>query len=51
MTDKQRTAVRREKLGFVYQFHHLLPEFTALENVAIPQMIDGRSREESVARG
>lgn len=42
--DERRTALRREKLGFVYQFHHLLPEFSAVENVVIPQMINGKSR-------
>lgn len=42
--DERRTALRRDKLGFVYQFHHLLPEFSALENVVIPQMIAGKSR-------
>ncbi|MGD9670079.1 MAG: ABC transporter ATP-binding protein [Hyphomicrobiaceae bacterium] len=44
MDDRQRTAVRRGEVGFVYQFHQLLPEFSALENVVIPQMILGRSR-------
>jgi lipoprotein-releasing system ATP-binding protein len=44
MNDDQRTAVRRETMGFVYQAHHLLPEFTALENVILPQMIAGVSR-------
>jgi lipoprotein-releasing system ATP-binding protein len=42
--DPQRTAIRRDTIGFVYQFHHLLPEFSALENVVLPQMIAGRAR-------
>ncbi len=44
MTDDERTRVRRSEMGFVYQFHQLLPEFSALENVVIPQLIRGRSR-------
>ena len=44
MSDRERTRVRRSGIGFVYQFHHLLPEFSALENVVVPQMIDGVSR-------
>src|SRR5271156_2430711 len=50
MTDIQRTRIRRTEIGFVYQFHHLLPEFTALENVVLPQMIRGLGRRESAAR-
>ena len=47
LPDNARTAVRRDTIGFVYQFHHLLAEFTALENVALPQMIAGRGRREA----
>jgi lipoprotein-releasing system ATP-binding protein len=42
--DRERTALRRRVLGFVYQYHHLLPEFSAIENVMLPQMLNGRSR-------
>jgi lipoprotein-releasing system ATP-binding protein len=48
--DAQRTAIRRRRIGFVYQYHHLLPEFSALENVVIPQMIAGRPRREAAER-
>ena len=41
LDSSQRTRVRRDKLGFVYQFHHLLPDFSALENVVLPQLIHG----------
>jgi len=44
LSDERRTQLRRATLGFVYQFHHLLPEFSALENVMIPQMIAGVAR-------
>lgn len=49
MGDKERTQIRRERLGFVYQFHHLLPEFSAEENVALPQRIAGRGKSEAGA--
>ena len=42
--DRERTALRRQILGFVYQYHHLLAEFSAIENVMLPQMLNGRSR-------
>jgi lipoprotein-releasing system ATP-binding protein len=50
LSDVRRTALRRRAIGFVYQFHHLLPEFSALENVVLPQMIDGISRSSAGAR-
>ena len=50
LDNKGRTQVRRDKLGFVYQFHHLLPDFNALENVVLPQMIHGAVRSDADAR-
>lgn len=50
LPDRERTRVRRLEMGFVYQFHQLLPEFSALENVVIPQMILGTSRRQAQAR-
>ncbi len=50
LADDARTALRRGQIGFVYQFHHLLPEFSALENLILPQMIAGLSRAEAASR-
>lgn len=47
MSDAARTALRRGEIGFVYQFHHLLPEFSAIENIMLPQMIAGITRREA----
>ena len=47
LSDQERTRIRRDMIGFVYQAHHLLPEFDALENVVMPQMIAGKSRGEA----
>lgn len=47
MSDTERTRLRREFIGFVYQFHYLLPEFSALENVALPQIIAGKNKTEA----
>jgi lipoprotein-releasing system ATP-binding protein len=49
LNDTQRTAIRRDRIGFVYQFHHLLPEFDAIHNVALPALIAGRPRRECLA--
>ena len=50
MDDDNRTRVRRHNLGFVYQYHHLLPELSALENIAVPQIIAGKSKKISRCR-
>jgi lipoprotein-releasing system ATP-binding protein len=50
LSDSEQTRMRREEVGFVYQFHHLLPEFSALENVVLPQLILGRTRAEAETR-
>jgi lipoprotein-releasing system ATP-binding protein len=50
LSDDARTAVRRNEIGFVYQFHHLLPEFSALENVMMPQLVRGLADAEARAR-
>jgi len=51
LPDAERTRIRRSTIGFVYQAHHLLPEFNALENVVLPQMIAGRARAEAAKEG
>jgi lipoprotein-releasing system ATP-binding protein len=50
MADSERTRIRRTEIGFVYQFHHLLPEFSAVENIMLPQMIRGLGRQEANRR-
>ncbi len=50
LSDSDRTALRRDKLGFVYQFHHLLPDFSAQENVVLPQLVQGTKRAAAEAR-
>jgi lipoprotein-releasing system ATP-binding protein len=50
LTDLERTRIRRSDIGFVYQFHHLLPEFSAVENVMLPQMIRGLKKSEARTR-
>ncbi|CUH81111.1 Lipoprotein-releasing system ATP-binding protein LolD [Tritonibacter multivorans] len=49
--DAKRTEMRRREIGFVYQFHHLLPEFTALENIVLPQLANGTSERHARKRG
>ena len=51
LSDKEQTRIRRMEVGFVYQFHHLLPEFSALENVVLPQLILGLTRDQAETRG
>ncbi|MGZ8323607.1 MAG: ABC transporter ATP-binding protein, partial [Rhodoplanes sp.] len=50
LTDAERTRIRRNEIGFIYQAHHLLNEFTAVENVMLPQMIRGLSRKDAADR-
>ncbi len=50
LSDAERTRIRRTDIGFIYQFHHLLPEFSAVENVMLPQMIRGLARREAKSR-
>ncbi|MFD1160022.1 ABC transporter ATP-binding protein [Roseovarius aestuarii] len=50
LSDRRRTVARRRDVGFVYQFHHLLPEFTALENIVLPQLANGVARDEAEMR-
>lgn len=50
LNDDRRTALRKRNLGFVYQYHHLLPEFSAAENIILPQMINGRGRAQARER-
>ena len=50
LSESERTALRTTDIGFIYQFHHLLPEFTALENVMVPQLIAGLNKTEAINR-
>jgi len=50
LSDRKRTAVRRDEVGFIYQFHHLLPEFTARENIVLPQLANGAREAAANAR-
>ncbi|MDN5786843.1 ABC transporter ATP-binding protein [Pseudorhodobacter sp.] len=50
LSDQARTETRRRDIGFIYQFHHLLPEFSALENITLPQLANGTPKPQAVAR-
>jgi lipoprotein-releasing system ATP-binding protein len=50
LSSDERTVLRRDRIGFVYQFHHLLPDFTATENVVLPQLVAGKDRAGAEAR-
>lgn len=50
LNDAARTKLRRDTIGFIYQFHHLLPEFSAAENIILPQLLAGRSKKDSSTR-
>lgn len=50
LPDRDRTEARRQELGFIYQFHHLLPEFSAVENIILPQLANGVSSRDAAAR-
>ncbi len=50
LSDVKRTEIRRHQIGFIYQFHHLLPEFSAVENVAVPLRLNGNNKQTSMAR-
>jgi lipoprotein-releasing system ATP-binding protein len=51
LSDRQRTLMRRHRIGYVYQFHHLLPEFSAIENIVMPQLIGGAAERDAKVRG
>ncbi len=50
LSERARTAMRRDEIGFIYQFHHLLPEFSALENIVLPQLANGIAESAATAR-